>query len=255
MPICQSQSNVACPDLFGCIPGQCPDFEIKRHDTYPAFVVSVNDCDGPLDLTDCVVEVSMWAKAKLKKPLSETDDYFALANNVGFEQSMVGDIVVMDRVRSVEQMLVVGHDEINKFVKVTRGYNGTPISSYPRNSGLRIFRILNSVGSANTVSQDVEQVDGATTTEVAESQLSYSWQPNDTCLPGCYWLEFKLLKMVTTDMWFMATNPIIPTFTSVTTSQLGCETGSGVEWVRRFPVDRDGFSVKITDAKTSESLN
>jgi len=25
--------------------------------------------------------------------------------------------------------------------------------------------------------------------------LVYEWQPEDTCLPGCYWIEFKLLKM------------------------------------------------------------
>ena len=253
MTLCQSHTN--CPDPFGCPPGVCPDFEIKRHDTWPPFAITVNDCDGPLDLTDCVVEVSMWAKASLKKPLADTDTYFALANNVGFEQSLVGDIVVMDRVRAPEQMLVTGHDETNKLIRVQRGYNGSPIGNYKRGSELRIFRVLNSVGETKTISQDIEQVDGTTTTEQTESQIVYTFAPNDTCLPGCYWLEFKLLKMITTDMWYMATNPVVPTFTSVTPTQAGCDIGAGVQWVRRFPVDGDGFLIKIVDSPSAENLS
>lgn len=250
MPICQS--NVSCLDTFGCPPDVCPDFEIKRHDTTPPFSISVSDCDGAMDLTDCVVEVSMWAKAKLKKAITVSDTYFALANNVGFEQSLVGDIIVMDRARAPEQMLVIGHDEKNKLIQVQRGYNGSTISEYPKNNSLRIFRVLNSVGETKMIRQDVEQVDGTTTEELIESQLVYNWLPNDTCLPGCYWFEFKLLKMVTAGMWFMAQSPVIPTFTSVTPIEAGCQLGNGVESVRRFPINADGFLIKITDSPTNE---
>ena len=68
-------SGAACPDKFGCIPGVCPDFTIKRHDTKPPFKVSVEDCDGPLDLADgtnavvdpnLILEVNIWAKGRLK---------------------------------------------------------------------------------------------------------------------------------------------------------------------------------------------
>lgn len=253
MPTCESQYNVYCPAEDGCQPGVCPDFEIKRHDTRPPFVVTVDDCDGPLDLTDTVVEVSMWAKAKLKKAVSDSDTYFALADNVGFQQSMVGDIIVMDRVRAPEHMLVIGHDEVNKFVQVQRGYNGTAVSAYKRGTKLRIFRVLNAVGDTSMVEEDVEQVDGTTTTEQVESRLIYNWLPNDTCLPGCYWLEFKLLKMVTSGLW-VGIDSIVPTFTSVTPSQAGCDMGTGVEWVRRFPADGEAFLIKIVDSPTSETL-
>lgn len=248
--ICQT----TCNDLFGCPPDTCPDFQIKRHDTKPSFAVAVNDCDGPLDLTDTVVEASMWAKAKLKRAITTSDTYFALADNIGFEQSLVGDIIVMDRVRAPEQMLIIGHDETNKLIQVSRGYNGSPVAAYPKGNKLRIFRMLNSVGETKLVYEDVEQVDGTTTNDLIESHLVYSWQPNDTCLPGCYWFEFKLLKMNTTDMWFMAAAPVVPTFTSITPELAGCTLGNGVEWERRFPVNGEAFLVKIFNSPTAENV-
>ncbi|WP_248532327.1 hypothetical protein, partial [Erwinia amylovora] len=46
------------------------------------------------------------------------------------------------------------------------------------------------------VYQDVIQVDGTTKNELTDSFIVYEWGPNDTCLAGCYFIEFKLLKMV-----------------------------------------------------------
>jgi len=259
---CQSQP-LSCLDLFGCPKDRCADFSIKRHDIRPSFKITVSDCDGPLDLTDCLVEVSMWAKAKIKKPTTSTDTYFALADNIGFEQSLVGDIIVMDTIRAPEQMLVTGHDEKNKFVRVQRGYNGTQAIDYKRGTSLKIFRILNAMGSTNIVTEDVEQVDGTIINELVESQLIYDWVANDTCLPGCYWFEFKLIKMVTTAsiMWFspaetcISTAPsVIPSFVSIAPADAGCDIGAGVEWVRRFPVEGEGFLIQIFDSPTSESL-
>lgn len=245
-------NNQDCPDAFGCIDGRCPDFVLKRHDTFPPFILSISDCDGSLDLTDTVAEVSMWAKAKFKKKVLVDDTYFALANNIGFEQSLVGDIIVVDRVRAPEQMLVTGHDETNKLIRVQRGYNGTTVSEYKKNTSIKIFRMLNSIADIQMIEEDIEQIDGTTETELTDSQVVYNWQPNDTCLPGCYWMEIKLLKMEVSEM-ALAASEVIPTFASVSFSEAGCDLGAGVEWVRRFPVN-SSFLIKIIDSPLNENL-
>lgn len=192
---CQSQSY--CPDAFGCSPDQCPDFVIKRHDTKPSFRVQVEDCDGPLVVQGLVAEVNMWAKARLKAAITEDSEYFQLADNIGFEQVMQGDIIVMDRVRLPEHMLVTGFDEINKLIRVERGYRGTVISPWKKGNALRIFRVMDAPAKVESVYQDVENVDGTIDRDVlTEAYLVYDWSPEDVCLPGCYWLEFKLIKMI-----------------------------------------------------------
>ena len=192
---CGSQSH--CLDKFGCPKDRCPDFVIRRHDTKPPFKVAVNDCDGPLELSGLVIEVNMWALAKLKCKITEADEYFPLADNIGFEQIMVGDIIVMDRVRLPEYMLVTGFDECNGFVRVQRGYRGTTPSKWKKGQEMKIFRILNGVAQSESVFEDIQNVDGTTDEDVlTDALLVYEWQPEDTCLPGCYWLEFKILKMI-----------------------------------------------------------
>jgi len=266
---CSSQggcggSSSNCVDAFGCPQGVSPDFVIKRHDTKPPLEIIVKDCGNPIDLTDTVVEVSMWAKGKLKCSIAEADTYFALADNIGFNQARTGDIIVIDRVRSPEQMLITGFDEANYLIQVQRGYNGTPVSSYKKGQSLKIFRFLNSVGETEMTYQDIEQTDGTVDEDVlTESKLVYEWSPNDTCLPGCYCLEFRLLKMVamgtagTAGSWegFALLAPsVVPSFSSYTSANLGCELGSGVEWERRFPVEGECFLIKINNSPTSEAL-
>ncbi len=190
---CTSLNNV---DSFGCPLDRCPDFVIKRHDTRPVFKVNINDCDGPLDLTGLVLEVNMWAIAKLKTDITTTDTYFRLSNDIGFNQVMVGDIIIMDRIRLPEHMLVIGFDENNKLIKVQRGYNGTQVANWKKGSFMRIFRVLNSPGETEMIFEDQLQPDGTVLKDqLVESFLIYEWQPEDTCLPGCFWLEFKLMKM------------------------------------------------------------
>ena len=140
---CPSSSN-SCSNAFGCPSGVSPDFLIKRHDTKPPFKVAVEDCEGALDLSEdnLVLEVNMWANARLKAAITVTDTYFALKGNVGFEQAMVGDIIVMDRVRRPEHMLVTGFDEQNCLIQVQQAYNGTTASAWKRGTALRIFRIM-----------------------------------------------------------------------------------------------------------------
>ena len=192
-----------CSDKFGCIPGVCPDFVIRRHDTKPPLKISVEDCNGPLDLQGLVVEVNMWALAKLRDTITETSAYFRLADNVGFEQIMVGDIIVLDRVRMPERMLVTAFDETNKLVKVTRGYHGTTPSAWTKGTKMRIFRIMNAPAESEISLEDITGVDGEKEKDVVQdAYLMYEWQPEDTCLPGCYWLEFKVIKMIDV-VWFL----------------------------------------------------
>lgn len=345
----------SCPDRFGCPPDVCPDFVIKRHDTLPAFKVLVDDCDGPLDLRGLVLEANMWAKARLKKAITENDTYFRLADDIGFEQAMVGDIIVMERVRLPEHMLVTGFDEKNSLIQVQRGYNGTTPSAWKRGTKLKIFRTLNAPASTETILEDIENVDGTTDEDVlTQSFMVYEWRPEDVCLPGCYWLEFKLLKMIDltlfspgnswcgpvhnqsggffftgsipsdssmrlsydsvndkyllpdpSEVWtgpihqqsddnyytgtvhndgsvilsrtgipsdenlcYTASGNIVLTTASINSPSIipsfvgsgnvpadyGCTLGVGVEWVRRFPTDSEGFLIKIIDSPTSETF-
>jgi hypothetical protein len=257
-------TSTGCVDQFGCPSGVCPDFVIRRHDTKPEFKVSVEDCDGPLDLENLVLEANMWAKAKLKTSISETDDYFGLADNIGFNQVMVNDIIVMERTRLPEHMLVIGFDENQKLIRVQRGYNGTTPSSWKKGTPMRIFRILNAPASIEVVKDDLVQPDGSTLEdELIESVLIYEWEANDTCLPGCYWMEFKLLKeidegapepvnLISAQQAPASTIP--PSFTdpSLTPEDFGCKLGTGIEWCRRFPVSGEGFLIRIEDSPTAE---
>jgi hypothetical protein len=243
----------SCPDKFGCHPNGAFDFCIKRHDTKPAFKVAVEDCDGPMDLTGLVLEVSMWAKAKLKADITSSVLSFKLADNIGFEQIAVGDIIVMQRVRAPEQMLVVDFDETNSLVVVERGYHGTPTSSFKKGTPLRIFRVLNAPGSTEMDVEDIQQVDGTVLTDqITESRLVYEWAARDTCLPGCYYLEFKLLKMLSTTA--VDSSTAVSQTGSYTDFQMGCTVGTGVDWVRRYPNNSCGYYIKIVDTPTSENV-
>ncbi len=192
-----SSNSVNCgPDQFGCPSDRSPDFVIKRFDTKPPFKVCIEDCDGPVDTRGLVVEVNMWANAKLKKDIDANIDYFALSSNIGFNQIMVGDIIQMDRVRLPEQMLVIGFDETNKFVRVQRGYRGTTPQPWKRSSSMKIFRILNAPAEIELVFEDIQNPDGSVEKDVlTQSCLIYEWSAEDTCLPGCYYLEFKVMKL------------------------------------------------------------
>ena len=257
--ITQLNATPSCPDKFGCTSGVCPDFQIRRNDTKPDFRFDVEDCNGPIDLTNLVCEASMWAEGKLKKPLGTADTYFRLSGDIGFDQAQVGDIIVMNRVRAPEQMLITGFDELNKLIQVQRGYNGTIISQYARGCGLKIFRILNAVASTEMVREDITQVDGTVQTNViTKSTLVYEWQPGDTCNPGCYHFEFKLLQMMgsAVSMWAMGPYVSVPSisFISYTPSETGCFIGSGVEWVQRYPTQGGGFLIQIVDSPTAENV-
>ena len=157
----------------------------------------LEDCEGALDIRGLVVEANMWALARLKRHISDTDDYLSLADDIGFDQIMINDIIIMDRVRLPEYMLVTGFDEDDKLVRVQRGYKGTTPCKWKRGTKMRIFRVLNSQGETEIIYEDIREIDGTVKKDtITSSSLIYKWQPEDTCLPGCYWFEFKLLKMI-----------------------------------------------------------
>lgn len=229
-PGCGTNNN--CGD---CPP--CPDFQIKRHDTMPPFKVAVEDENGPIDLTDLVLEANMWVNAKLKKDILAIDTELQFADNIGFDHILVNDIIVADRVRSPEYMLITGFDEIDKIVQVQRAYNGTTAQPWKKGTKLKVFRFINAPATTEMVFEDTLNVDGTTTNDLSESLLVYEWQPNDTCVPGCFSFEFKLMK----------TGGTIPSVTPV------CSIGDNVEWVRRFPVCGE-FLIKICDSPTAEAV-
>lgn len=248
--------NQICTNEFNC-ETTCPDFIIKRHDTKPPFKVAISDCSGPMDLTGLVLEASMWASAKFKRALLNTDTYFALADNIGFEQALIGDIIVVNQVRNPEQMLIIGFDEGNKLVQVQRGYNGTPVNPYKKGTKIDIFRVLNAAAQTEMTYQDQLQVDGTVKANVlTKSELVYEWTVNDTCVPGCFNFEFKLLSMdseMSMGMIQSQSVSVTPSFTSYTPSQDACYLGSNVSWVRRFPTEK-AFIISIENTQTSETL-
>ncbi|NBW98826.1 hypothetical protein EBR03_04570, partial [bacterium] len=119
--------------------------------------VAVEDCDGVVDLTDgnLVLEVNMWAKAKLKKSIDTEETNLSFADGIGFNQVMQNDIIIIDRVRGPEHMLVTGFDESNKLIKVQRAYNGTQAQSWNKGDSIRIFRLMDAPAEIESVFEDV----------------------------------------------------------------------------------------------------
>ena len=93
-----------------------------------------------------------------------------------------------------------------------------------------------------------------------DSFLVYEWSASDTCLPGCYYLEFKLIKLLLLAQFVsqgqipsgLLPSGVIPSFTpaSYTPSNFDCGAAPNIEWIRRFPVEGEGFLIKITDSPT-----
>lgn len=218
----------------------CPDFQIKRGDTKPPFKVSITDDGEPMDFTGLVIEANMWVNAKLKTNITELDTTIALADNVGFNEILPNDIIVMNRARSPEHMRIIGFDETQKLIFVERGFNNTMPSAWKKGSVMQIFRIMNGSAQAEMIYEDIQQVDGTTLcNQLVSSFLVYEWTINDTCVAGCFFFEFKVLKM--------SSIVEVPSVTPL------CFAGVGVEWTRRFPVC-DSFTIKVCDSPTGETF-
>jgi hypothetical protein len=247
------------------------DYSIKRHDTKPPFKVRMEDCNGPMDLRDpeLILEANIWFKTKLKDTITTTDTYFRFIDNIGFEQVIVGDILVMNRPRMPEHMLITAIDEDNHLVQVSRGYNGTSIANWKKGQAILIFREMYAPAIIESVLDDVTEMDGTVLqNQLIETYLVFEFSEICTCLAGCFLLEFKLLKMISpvvsilsdSDPLVSITPSFIPSWTDIPSfipldfqiSTYNCGKGAGVEWVRRFPLDREGFVIRIMDSPTAE---
>ena len=149
-----------------------------------------------MDLTGLVLEASMWFSVKLKTAIDAQISYFALADNFGYNQIKVGDVIQVNHTRMPEKMLVVGFDESNHLVWVERGYENTQTSAWKKGQKLRIFRFRNVPARTQMSFEDVAQIDGTVRNDqLMDSVLEYDWRPEDTCMPGCYYMEFVLRKL------------------------------------------------------------
>lgn len=233
-----------------------PDFCIKRHDTKPKFRVKIDDCDGPLDLRDenLVLEANIWFSTKLRDDIRANDTYFRFVDNQAFQQVLVDDIIVMNRPRLPEHMLITGIDEENSLVQVQRGYHGTTPCPWKKGTEVLVFRQMSAPASIESVVDDVTDISGEVKRDqLIETFLVYEFTTVCTCLPGCYMLEFKLLKMEEENSNDVAQlTDIVPSFT-YTPSHFHCTKGQGVEWVRRFPVTGT-FLFYVEDSPTAEIL-
>lgn len=216
----------------GCGPqGDCPspvDLCIKRNDNKPYLKVSISDCDGPIDLTeeDLVVEASMWFDAKLKTDIAGITTQIRFADDLGFESVSVGDIISTSKSRSPELMLVSSVDESAKTLTVVRAQSGTSARAWPKGTQLSVFRFRDEAAKIESVFEQVEGLDGTTSEQLVDTMLVFEWATEHTSAPGCYWLEFKILK-------------VLPS------------TGGGVvEWVKSVPTSSQGYMVRVVDSPT-----
>lgn len=187
----------------------------------------MSDCDGPVDLTEegIVLEASMWFDAKLKAAVDESSDEIRFADDMGFDSVMVGDVVVTSRVRSPERMLVTSIDEAAHTMRVVRGHADTPAQPWGKGTGLRVFRFVDQPAGVESVIDTVESVDGTSSEQLADTLLTFNWTGEQTSMPGCYWFEFKIMKM--------SGDP------------------PAADWVKRVPLAADGFMINIVDSPTS----
>lgn len=199
-----------------------PDFCIKRGDSKPPFRVAVEDCDGVVDLTDenLILEANMWFDAKLKSSIDALSTSIMFADNVGFDQVQVGDMILTGRIRNPEKMLVVSIDESSKTVQVERARDLTVADSWPKGTILKIFRFTDHPAEIQSVFEEVENLEGSVSEELSDTFMVFNWAPEHTAMPGCYWLEFKLIMM----------------------------DGSSILWTKKTPLSKEGFVVRIANS-------
>lgn len=216
-------STGGCNSLNGC--PRTPDFCIKRNDTKPSLKISISDCDGVVDLTEenLVLEASMWFESKLKTNIEISTTIIQFADNIGFDQIYVGDIIIVSRPRNPERMLVAAIDETSKSITVQRGHSSSVAQAWPKGTSLKIFKFLDEPAEIESVFDDITQLDGSVQNELVETFMVFNWQTNHTNLAGCYWFEFKLIMM--------------------------SDTGD-IVWTKRTPMNENGFLVNIIDSST-----
>lgn len=214
--------GVGCRSNDNCSKFEHVDFFIKRGDSKPSFKVSVEDCDGVLDLTDenLVLEANMWFDAKLKSEIDSQISTILLADNIGFDQIKLGDIILTDTNRNPEKMLVTNIDESSKAITVQRAYGLTVSYSWPKGTSLKIFRFIDQPAEIESVFEEISNVDGTTSEELSDTFMVFNWNSDQTSVAGSYWFEFKLIMM----------------------------DSSSILWTKKTPLLKEGFFVRIINS-------
>ena len=187
----------------------------------------MSDCDGPIDLSSGVaVEASMWFDSKTKSSISDSDASLRFADDIGFDSVAVGDLISTSGSRSPELMLVSSIDESSKTVFVSRGHGGTEARDWPKGTSLSVFRFVDQPAQVESVFEDVESLEGSVSEELVDTLLVFEWSEGHTSVPGCYWVEFKIM---------------------------GLDESGAVQWTKRVPLSAKGFMVRVIDSPTSLS--
>lgn len=239
------QTGVCAGDLFACV-----DFSLKQHDTRPAFKVDITDCDLPIDLTDLVIEASMWTLAKIRTSILSTDTIISFADNVGFEQLNVDTIIQVGNGRVFERMLIKTINEEDKTLTVLRGQLDTKAYNWKKGVSVKLIKFLNNPAIGELEYKDIELLDGTVEShKLVRSTLVYEWKQEDTCMCGKYFIEFKVMKISP-----IVIEPTLDVGSNVNPDEINyhCDNGANVEWMRRFPNDREGFVISVLGSPTAE---
>lgn len=209
-----------CPD------GVSPILCLKRYETRPSLKVSIEDCEGAMDLSegDFVLEVNMWFNTKLKHDIDEDQLEISFADNIGFYQVAENDFILIDHPRTPEYLLVKSFNETEKTIQVERSQKGTVAGSWKKGSSLKVFRVMQEDAEVELVYEDVVKEDGSSINELTDTVFVFNWTVNSTMLSGCFWLEYTLAKVNLED--------------------------SSIEWTRKFPSNNEGFLIKINESST-----
>lgn len=170
------------------------DFVIKRNSTQPSIRLKIYDCDmSPIDLTNKEITANMWANAKLKKDISDTDIEILLADNIGINTVVPEDILLLKS--SSNHELVQVTEILDNIITVDRGYFDTTAINWKKGTNIKIIKIMNSSATYDMVREDVIKLNGTVEQNVlVESYLVYNWFLDDTRVPGEYYFEFKVLE-------------------------------------------------------------
>lgn len=242
-------SNQSCSNQGYCYPETpvCPDFTIKQHDTRPAFKVDITDCDVPIDLTDLVVEASMWCNAKLKINIDANTNTISFADAIGFEQINTDTIIQIGNGRLFERMLISQINDVDKTVTVLRGQLNTGAYTWKKGTAIKLLRFLNNPAIGELQYENIEQIDGSVLeNQLTRSTLVYEWLQGDTCMCGQFFLEFKLISVSPIE-----TNDS-DNGSGISQINYHCDNGANVSWVRRFPNNAEGFLIQVLGSPTAE---
>jgi hypothetical protein len=222
---CSQNNN--CSGLYNCPSDRFTDFCIKRYDTAPSLKMSVENYDDSLDFSqgNFELKVSIWLNCKLKKNITDSETEIQLADNIGFHQIALNNVLVLNRARNPEKLLVTGFVESENKIVVQRGYDSTTPQAWNKGNSITAFRVIDDDAEIELVLEDVTKEDGTIIQdEVVDTLFTYNWSEEATSLPGCYFLEFKLTEYE--------------------------EGTSDVISIRKVPVQNEGLLIGVLDSPT-----